>query len=91
MYISPSNLKAVDYYTDLIDGLLITGGDFDIDPKLYGEKTKSNKVTTKNHRTVFEFEITRRLTKNKNPTFLNLWRTTITECCNGWNINSTYS
>ena len=24
----PSNLKAVDYYTDLIDGLLITGGGF---------------------------------------------------------------
>ena len=22
----------MDYYTDLIDGLLITGGDFDIDP-----------------------------------------------------------
>ena len=61
----PSNLKAVDYYTDLIDGLLITGGDFDIDPKLYGEKTKSNKVTTKNHRTVFEFEITRKAYKKQ--------------------------
>ena len=61
----PSNLKAVDYYTDLIDGLLITGGDFDIDPKLYGEKTKSNKVITKNHRTVFEFEITRKAYKKQ--------------------------
>ena len=34
----PSKPELADYYFNLIDGILITGGDFDIDPKIYGEK-----------------------------------------------------
>ena len=37
----PSNPKLANNYFNLVDGILLTGGDFDIDPKLYGEKRKS--------------------------------------------------
>ena len=34
-------LKLVNNYSKLLDGLIITGGDFDIDPKLYNHNSKS--------------------------------------------------
>mgnify|MGYP000884318413 CR=1 FL=1 len=34
----PSKPELTTHYFDLIDGILLTGGDFDIDPKLYNEK-----------------------------------------------------
>ena len=43
----PNNIDAIEDYLELLDGLLITGGDFDIDPTIYGEKLISSKVTTK--------------------------------------------
>ena len=42
---------------DFLDGLLISGGDFDIDPKYYGEKIHSDKIQTIKDRTKFEFKI----------------------------------
>ena len=42
---------------DFLDGLLISGGDFDIDPKYYGENIQSDKIQTIKERTKFEFEI----------------------------------
>jgi putative glutamine amidotransferase len=41
----------VDDFLNLIDGMIITGGDFDVDPRIYGEKKKSNKVLIKQERT----------------------------------------
>jgi putative glutamine amidotransferase len=41
-------------YLDAIDGLLVTGGDFDVDPSLFGAKTKHQTVQTKDGRTAFE-------------------------------------
>ena len=32
------NLDNIDSYMSIIDGLIITGGNYDISPKLYGEK-----------------------------------------------------
>jgi len=46
-------------YIKQIDGLIITGGDFDIDPALYGVKEKHPKTQTKPKRTDFEMEITK--------------------------------
>jgi len=46
-------------YLDLIDGLVITGGAFDVSPELYGESGKHETVTTKDRRTKFEFGITK--------------------------------
>ena len=36
----PSNPQLANNYFNLVDGILLTGGDFDIDPKIYGEKRK---------------------------------------------------
>lgn len=55
----PHEVDMAEQYLDLIDGLLITGGAFDVSPELYGEKTSHEKTTTKNRRTSFEYAITK--------------------------------
>jgi len=47
----------VDDYIGLIDGLVVTGGGFDIDPSLYGDSAQHPTVKTKPQRTAFEWEI----------------------------------
>jgi putative glutamine amidotransferase len=46
-------------YLDLIDGLIVTGGAFDVDPALFGADTRHASVTTKDRRTAFELAVTR--------------------------------
>jgi putative glutamine amidotransferase len=46
-------------YLDLIDGLVVTGGAFDVDPTLFGADDRHPSVTTKDRRTAFELAITR--------------------------------
>ncbi|GGF16033.1 gamma-glutamyl-gamma-aminobutyrate hydrolase [Aliidongia dinghuensis] len=46
-------------YLDLIDGLIVTGGAFDVDPALFGSQDRHDTVTTKDRRTAFELAITR--------------------------------
>jgi putative glutamine amidotransferase len=46
-------------YLDLIDGLIVTGGAFDLDPSLYGAESRHTLVTTKDDRTRFELAMTR--------------------------------
>jgi putative glutamine amidotransferase len=41
-------------YLDAIDGLVVTGGGFDVDPALFGAGTRHPSVTTKDRRTAFE-------------------------------------
>lgn len=45
-------------YLDLMDGLVIIGGDFDIDPALYGDTSTHETVRLKETRTAFEWAIT---------------------------------
>jgi putative glutamine amidotransferase len=45
-------------YLDLIDGLVVTGGAFDIDPSLYGEAERHETVRLKAKRTRFEWAVT---------------------------------
>jgi putative glutamine amidotransferase len=54
----PHYTDAVDRYLGLIDGLIVTGGNFDVDPALYGQQTSSDTVSTKDARTQFEWAIT---------------------------------
>ncbi len=42
-----------------IDGLVITGGAFDVDPALFGAAERHSTVATKDRRTAFELAITR--------------------------------
>jgi putative glutamine amidotransferase len=45
-------------YLAKIDGLVITGGAFDVDPALFGDASRHDTVVTKDRRTSFEFAIT---------------------------------
>ncbi len=46
-------------YLDRIDGLIVTGGGFDIDPALFGAATRHPSVKTKDRRTAFELAAAR--------------------------------
>ncbi|NBX03683.1 MAG: gamma-glutamyl-gamma-aminobutyrate hydrolase family protein [Alphaproteobacteria bacterium] len=59
--------EAVETYLDMIDGLIITGGAFDVSPELYGAASTHETVTTKSARTQFEFAITRGAIARKMP------------------------
>jgi len=50
--------RAADYLA-LIDGLVVTGGNFDVDPALFGAPERHDSVSTKDKRTQFELAITR--------------------------------
>lgn len=55
----PHNHDLVECYLDTVDALIVTGGDFDIDPALYGADTRHPKVALKEARTGFEWAMTR--------------------------------
>ncbi len=57
----------INDYLEIINGLIITGGDFDVNPNLYGEKDINPKVTLKPSRTDFEFKITEMAMRKKIP------------------------
>jgi putative glutamine amidotransferase len=46
-------------YLDAIDGLIVTGGGFDVDPALFGAEERHPSVTTKERRTAFELAAAR--------------------------------
>lgn len=55
----PHEVELTDAYLDLLDGLVVTGGAFDLDPGLYGATERHATVHTKDQRTLFELTITR--------------------------------
>lgn len=63
----PHEAEQAAAYLELIDGLMITGGAFDVSPDYYGESTKHEKTSTKERRTQFEFAITRGAVEKKKP------------------------
>jgi putative glutamine amidotransferase len=56
----PHEVEQADAYLALIDGLVVTGGAFDVDPALFGAETRHATVKTKDRRTEFELAVTRR-------------------------------
>lgn len=50
----PYHPEHAETYLDMVDGLVVTGGDFDIDPAMFGEAITSDRVVTKPDRTRFE-------------------------------------
>jgi len=48
----------VDAYLDQLDGLVVTGGAFDVDPALYGGGERHPSIGLKAERTAFEWAIT---------------------------------
>ncbi len=63
----PHEPSTIGHYIDLIDGLILTGGDFDIPPHLYGADFQHEKVIVKNARTQFEMDLTREAMKISMP------------------------
>jgi putative glutamine amidotransferase len=55
----PHDPDDAEAYLDHIDGLVVTGGGFDVDPALFGATERHPSVKTKDRRTAFEFAITR--------------------------------
>jgi putative glutamine amidotransferase len=60
----PENAAA---YLDTIDGLVVTGGAFDVDPSLYGDADRHDTVVTKDRRTAFEMAMTRGALERDKP------------------------
>jgi putative glutamine amidotransferase len=50
----PHDPELAESYLDRIDGLVVTGGGFDVDPALFGAPSRHPSVKTKDRRTAFE-------------------------------------
>ncbi len=55
----PHEPELAGEYLGRIDGLVVTGGAFDVDPALFGASSRHATVKTKDRRTAFEVAITR--------------------------------
>ena len=63
----PYQLGAISYYLNVCDGLIVSGGDFDIDPNMYGQNKIHEKVATNHKRTKFEYQLLLQYIKTKKP------------------------
>ena len=55
----PHEPELAAHYLDMIDGLLVTGGAFDVDPALFGARVVHATVKVKERRTAFELAMVR--------------------------------
>ena len=53
----PHDVNITKNIIESVDGILITGGNFDLDPKHFGAKYRHEKVQTKDTRTTFELSL----------------------------------
>ena len=65
----PHDMALVDHYADMVDGLVVSGGNFDVDPALFGATDRHPKVTVKPGRTDFEMAMTRAMLEDDKPIF----------------------
>jgi putative glutamine amidotransferase len=65
----PHEMGEVANYLDLIDGLMVTGGHFDVDPALFGATSRHDTVKLKGKRTDFEFAVTQTAIERGKPVF----------------------
>lgn len=61
------HMDLIDDYAESLDALLITGGGFDVDPALYGEKDIHPTVFLKSSRTAFEYALCKAFLKANKP------------------------
>ncbi|MDH5638686.1 MAG: gamma-glutamyl-gamma-aminobutyrate hydrolase family protein [Nitrospinota bacterium] len=60
--------RHTDIYLSMIDGLIVTGGYFDIDPQLYGEKKRFRVDEVKPERTMMEIRLIKKAVRMGMPT-----------------------
>jgi putative glutamine amidotransferase len=63
----PHEPDLAEHYLALIDGLIVTGGAFDVDPALYGGGTRHETVRLKERRTRFEWAVTEGAARSDKP------------------------
>ncbi len=63
----PHEPDRVGDYVNKLDGLVVTGGAFDVDPSLFGATTRHETVVTKDRRTLFEKTITEAMLAANKP------------------------
>jgi putative glutamine amidotransferase len=63
----PHEPDLAEHYLALIDGLIVTGGAFDVDPSLYGGGERHQTVKLKERRTRFEWAITQGAVERDQP------------------------
>ena len=63
----PHEPTLVGRYAEMLDGLLVSGGAFDVDPALFGEANRHVTVVTKEDRTRFELDLTRAMLDRDKP------------------------
>ncbi len=63
----PHHPEMVDKFSSIIDGLIITGGNFDISPELYGVSETHAATSLKEQRTNFEWAITKQAAQQDLP------------------------
>lgn len=57
----PHDMAAVETYARLLDGLVITGGGFDVPPSYYGQTHIHEAVKLKEGRSEFEYELAKKM------------------------------
>jgi putative glutamine amidotransferase len=63
----PHEPNLAEHYLALVDGLVVTGGAFDVDPALYGAPGRHATVRLKERRTCFEWAVTRGAVERDKP------------------------
>jgi len=63
----PHEPEIAKSYCRLLDGLVVTGGAFDVDPTMFGATSRHETVITKDRRTTFEKRITEEMLKADKP------------------------
>ncbi|MGI4775504.1 MAG: gamma-glutamyl-gamma-aminobutyrate hydrolase family protein [Janthinobacterium lividum] len=63
----PYDPNSIDEIADLIDGLLIPGGDGDVNPKFYGHQIISDRVKVNDQRASFELELAKNVMERNMP------------------------
>lgn len=64
----PYDYSSIESYVKALDGLVISGGHCDVDPKYYGEAIGHSEVFLKPMRTEFEWKITEKMLECNKPT-----------------------
>ncbi len=67
--ILPSAADLIGHYAEMVDGLVVSGGAFDVDQALFGDDTVHETVVLKKERTDFELGVTHALLDSNKPVF----------------------
>ena len=61
------DVSLVPAFAERLDGLVVTGGAFDVDPALFGAQTTHDSVVVKNRRTQFEWRLSEAMLQRDKP------------------------